>query len=54
LLGGAVAVALSPRAIYALAGMLGLAAAATIGIMTASRTSNWANPVNAPARLTGN
>lgn len=36
LLGGALAVALSPRAIYALAGMLGLAAAAAIGVITQS------------------
>jgi MFS family permease len=49
LLGGAVAVALSPRAIYALAGVLGLAAAGTIGVMSASRTPNWANRVDAPA-----
>lgn len=48
LLGGAVAVALSPRAIYAVAGALGLAADATIGVMTASRTPNWAVHVDAP------
>jgi MFS family permease len=37
LLGGAVAVVLSPRAIYVIAGLLGLAAAALVGITQASR-----------------
>jgi len=37
LLGGAVAVALSPRAIYAVAGLLGLAAAGALAVTSASR-----------------
>ena len=39
LLGGAVAVVLSPRAIYAVAGLLGLAAAGIVAITEASRDS---------------
>ncbi len=39
LLGGAVAVVLSPRAIYAVAGLLGLAAAVIVAITEASRDS---------------
>jgi MFS family permease len=39
LLGGAVAVVLSPRAIYAVAGLLGLAAAAVVALTSASPTS---------------
>jgi MFS family permease len=49
LLGGAVAVVLSPRALYALAGLLGLAAAATIGLINATRIPTWRQPVDAPA-----
>jgi MFS family permease len=41
LLGGVVAIALSPRAIYALAGLLGLGAAGIVGILSASRTRRW-------------
>jgi MFS family permease len=40
LLGGVVAVALSPRAIYAVAGLLGLAAAGLAAATSASRTSS--------------
>lgn len=47
LLGGAVAAVLSPRAIYALAGLLGLAAAGIVAIASASRTSSRAVPVDA-------
>jgi MFS family permease len=39
LLGGVVAVALSPRAIYALAGVLGLTAAGIVAVTSASRSS---------------
>jgi MFS family permease len=42
LLGGAVAVVLAPRAIYAVAGLLGLAAAALLAVTGASRTSDAA------------
>jgi len=49
LLGGVVAVALSPRAIYAVAGLLGLAAAGVLAVTTAFRTPNWATPVDLPA-----
>jgi MFS family permease len=38
LLGGAIAAALSPRAIYALAGALGAAVAITIGVLNATRS----------------
>jgi predicted MFS family arabinose efflux permease len=46
LLGGAVAVALSPRSIYAVAGLLGLAAAAVVAITHASQ-----DPGRAAARI---
>jgi MFS family permease len=49
LLGGAVAVVLSPRAIYAVAGLLGLTAAGILAATTASRTSSRATPADAPA-----
>lgn len=49
LLGGAVAIVLSPRAIYALAGLLGLAAAGLLAATTASRTASRATPADAPA-----
>ena len=45
LVGGAVAAVLSPRAIYAIAGMLGLAAAIAIGVFHAAR------PVRSGRRL---
>jgi MFS family permease len=44
LLGGAVAVVLSPRAIYALAGLLGLAAAGVVAVTHASPDSEPAAP----------
>ena len=47
LLGGAVAVVLSPRAIYAVAGVLGLTAAGIVAVTGASRTSSRATPVGA-------
>ncbi len=47
LLGGAVAVVLSPRAIYAVAGVLGLTAAGIVAVTNASRTSSRATPVGA-------
>ena len=46
LLGGVVAVALSPRAIYAVAGLLGLAAAGLVAI-------TYASTVSEPAALLG-
>jgi MFS family permease len=49
LLGGTVAVVLSPRAIYAVAGVLGLAAAGLVAVTSASRTSSRATPVDASA-----
>jgi MFS family permease len=49
LLGGAVAIVLSPRAIYAVAGLLGLTAAGILAVTTTSRTSSWATPVDASA-----
>jgi MFS family permease len=49
LLGGLVAVVLSPRAIYAVAGVLGLAAAGLLAVTSASRTSTQATAVDAPA-----
>lgn len=49
LLGGAVAVVLSPRAIYAVAGLLGLAAAGVLAITSASRAPNWTAVVDASA-----
>lgn len=45
LLGGLVAVALSPQAIYAVAGLLGLAAAGLLAVTTASRTSGRPAPM---------
>jgi MFS family permease len=47
LLGGVVAVVLSPRAIYAVAGLLGLAASGLVAITSASRTSSRATAVDA-------
>ncbi len=49
LLGGLVAVALSPRAIYAVAGLLGLAAAGVLAVASTTRISRRATPVDAPA-----
>jgi MFS family permease len=49
LLGGVVAVVLSPRAIYAVAGLLGLAAAGLLAVTSASRASSRATPVDARA-----
>ena len=49
LLGGVVAIALSPRAIYAVAGLLGLAAAGIVAVTSASRTSSRAAPADATA-----
>ncbi len=48
LLGGAVAVALSPRATYAVAGLLGLAAAGIVAVTSARRTPEW-TPIDASA-----
>lgn len=45
LVGGVVAVALSPRAIYALAGLLGLAAAGVLAVVPASPRSQRSAPV---------
>jgi MFS family permease len=45
LLGGVVAIVLSPRAIYAVAGLLGLTAAGVIAVTTAPSLA----PVDAPA-----
>lgn len=45
LVGGLVAIALSPRAIYALAGLLGLAAVGLVAVMTAARPSSRAAPL---------
>ncbi len=50
LLGGAVAIALSPRAIYAFAGLLGLAAAGLLAVTPASRTAGEPGPVGASIR----
>lgn len=49
LLGGVVAIVLSPRAIYAVAGLLGLTAAGIVALTTASRTCTRATPVDASA-----
>jgi len=49
LLGGVVAIALSPREIYAVAGLLGLTAAGILAVTTASRTSSQATPADASA-----
>jgi MFS family permease len=43
LAGGAVAAVLSPREVYAVAGLLGVAAAVVVGIVDASRTSKETN-----------
>jgi MFS family permease len=51
LLGGVVAIALSPRAIYAVAGLLGLAAAGIVAVTSSSRTSSRATPANATATI---
>jgi MFS family permease len=48
LLGGAVAVALSPREIYAVAGLLGLAAAGIVAVTHTSPDSEPAAPVETP------
>src|SRR5581483_2203281 len=53
LLGGAVAVVLSPRAIYAVAGLLGLGAAALLAVTTASRTPGRAPSLRRDAAVTG-
>ena len=49
LLGGVVAIVLSPRAIYAVAGLLGLTAAGIVAVAIASRTVTRATPVDASA-----
>jgi MFS family permease len=49
LLGGVVAIVLSPRAIYALAGLLGLTAAGIVAVATASRTAGRATRADASA-----
>ncbi len=46
LLGGAVAIVLSPRSIYALAGLLGLAAAGILAATTAARLSSRATTID--------
>jgi MFS family permease len=51
LLGGAVAVALSPREIYAVAGLLGLAAAGIVAVMHASPESETAASLSGTPRL---
>jgi MFS family permease len=48
LVGGAVAVVLSPRAIYAVGGLLGLAAAGLLAVTHASPDSEPAAPLSAP------
>lgn len=45
LAGGALAAVLSPRAIYAIAGLLGVAVAITIGVLHTARTVRAARPV---------
>jgi len=49
LLGGVVAIVLSPRVIYAVAGLLGLAAAGIVALTSASQTSGRAAPIDASA-----
>lgn len=49
LLGGVVAIVLSPRAIYAVAGLLGLTAAGILAVTTASLASSRATPIDASA-----
>lgn len=48
LLGGVVAIVLSPREIYAVAGLLGLCAAALLAVATTSQTSSQAAPADIP------
>jgi MFS family permease len=48
LLGGVVAILLSPREVYVVAGLLGLTAAGIVAVTTASQTSSRATPVDAP------
>ena len=50
LLGGVAAIVLSPRAIYAVAALLGLAAAGTVALTSTSRTSSRATPLAVSAR----
>jgi MFS family permease len=54
LLGGAVAVALPPREIYAVAGLLGLAAAGIVAVRHASPDSEPAAALRSPSRLEPN
>ncbi len=49
LLGGVLAIALSPQAIYAVAGLLGLAAAGVVAVTLGSRTSSSPTAVDATA-----
>jgi MFS family permease len=49
LLGGVVAIVLSPRAIYAVAGLLGLTAAGIVAVTTASQSASRATPADASA-----
>ncbi len=49
LIGGAVAVVLSPRAIYAIAGILGVAAAIVIAVLHAMQTTKSDRPVIPPS-----
>jgi hypothetical protein len=49
LLGGLVAIVLSPRAIYAVAGLLGLGAAGVVALTTASLNSGRATPADVSA-----
>jgi hypothetical protein len=50
LIGGAVAAVLSPRVIYALAGLFGVAAATAIAVVHAVRTTKAERPVLAAKR----
>ena len=50
LLGGAVAVALSPRAVYAVAGLLGVSAAGVIALLSAARSGRDRSTVSAAPR----
>jgi hypothetical protein len=50
LLGGAVALVLSPREIYAAGGLLGLAAAGLLAVTTLTRTTVRHGPGPAPSR----
>jgi MFS family permease len=49
LVGGVVAIVLSPREVYAVAGLLGLTAAGVVALSRASRTVGRATPVDASA-----